>query len=73
MFTDSSLYMYFALYWYSTDMNSSDSVTLVSFFFFFCPFRVSPSAYRSSQDGGQIRAVAAGLHHSHGNAGSSTH
>ena len=30
-------------------------------------------AYRGSQARGQIRAVAAGLHHSHSNAGSKLH
>ena len=40
-------------------------------FCLFCLFRVAPAAYRSSQARGQIRAVAAGLHHSHSNSGSS--
>ena len=35
-----------------------------SFFFFFCLFRATPAAYRGSQFRGQIRATAAGLHHS---------
>ena len=34
------------------------------FFFFFGLFRASPSAYGGSQARSQIRAVAAGLHHS---------
>ena len=38
-----------------------------SFFFF---FRAVPMAYGGSQARAQIRAVAAGLHHSHSNAGS---
>ena len=37
----------------------------VSSFFFFLPFRVTPSAYGGSQARGQIRAAPAGLHHSH--------
>ena len=34
-------------------------------FVLFCLFRVSPMAYEISQAQGQIRASAAGLHHSH--------
>ena len=40
----------------------------LSFFFFFGLFRATPTAYGSTQ--GRIRATAAGLHHSHSNAGS---
>ena len=40
-------------------------------FFFF--FRTAPAAYGSSQARSQIGAVAAGLHHSHSNAGSKPH
>ena len=40
------------------------------FFFFFCLFRVTPSAYAGSQAMGQIRAAAVGLHHNHSNVGS---
>ena len=36
--------------------------------FFFSLFRAAPAAYGSSQARSQIRAVAAGLHHSHSNA-----
>ena len=39
----------------------------LSFVFF---FRATSVAYGGSQAGGQIRAVAAALHHSHRNAGS---
>ena len=35
-----------------------------------CLFSAAPVAYGSSQARGQIRAIAAGLHHSHGNVGS---
>ena len=42
------------------------------FFFFFFVFRAVPAAYGSSTERGQIRAVAASLHHSHSNA-RSTH
>ena len=41
--------------------------------FFFCLFAISraaPAAYGVSQARGPIAAVAAGLHHSHGNTGS---
>ena len=37
-------------------------------FFMCCLFRAAPVAYRSSQARGRIRAVAAGLHHSHSNS-----
>ena len=40
-------------------------VSTVGDFFFFCLFRATPTAYRSSQAGGLIGATAAGLHHSH--------
>ena len=39
-------------------------------FFVFCLFRTAPEAYGGSQARGQIGAVASGLRHSHGNAGS---
>ena len=44
---------------------------MLSFFFFL--FRVAPEAYGGSQASGQIGAAAAGLHHSHSNAGSKPH
>ena len=40
------------------------------FFFFFAFSRATPVAYGRSQARGRIGAVAAGLHHSHSNAGS---
>ena len=39
----------------------------------FCLSRAAPAAYGGSQARGRIRAVANGLCHSHGNAGSLTH
>ena len=36
-------------------------------------FRAALEAYGDSQAGGQIAATAAGLHHSHSNAGSKQH
>ena len=42
----------------------------LSFFFFFCLFRATLVTYGSSQARGRIGALAASLHHSHGNAGS---
>ena len=42
-------------------------------FFSFLSFRAAPTAYGVSQARGLIRAVAAGLHHSSGNAGPLTH
>ena len=41
--------------------------------FSFCLFRATPSMYGNSQARGQIRAAAAGLHHSHSNSGSRLH
>ena len=38
--------------------------------FFFLLFRAAPMAYGGSQAKGQIRAVAAGLHHRHSSSGS---
>ena len=38
--------------------------------FFFSFLRAAPAAYESSRAGGQIRAAAAGLHHSHSSVGS---
>ena len=40
-----------------------------TFFLFVC-FRAAPAACGSSQAKGQIRAVAAGLHHGYSNTGS---
>ena len=45
----------------------------IFYFFYFLLFGAVPTAYRSSQVGGQIRATAAGLCHSQGNTGSLTH
>ena len=42
-------------------------------FFVFCPLRAMPVAYGDSQARGLIRAVAAGLCQSHGNARSELH
>ena len=43
------------------------------FFLPFCLFRAAPVAYGGSQARGPVGAAAAGLHHSHSNAGSLTH
>ena len=43
------------------------------FFFSFGLFKATPMAYGDSQARGQIRAVVAGLHHSHSNSGSKPH
>ena len=40
---------------------------------FFCLFRATPAAYGGCQARGLIRAVTAGLRHSHSNAGSKPH
>ena len=50
------------------------NITQILFFsFFFLLFRAAPVAPGSSQARGLIGAAAAGLHHSHSNAGSLTH
>ena len=50
------------------------SKSLIFFFFgSFCLFRAAPTAHRGSQARGPIRAVAAGLRHSHSHAGSEPH
>ena len=43
------------------------------FIYLFSLFRAAPTAYGGSQDRGRSGAVAAGLHHSHSNAGSEPH
>ena len=45
-------------------------ITCYLFIYLFLLFRAKPTAYGSSQARGQIGAVAAGLHHSHSDAGS---
>ena len=53
-------------------LGHQETPTLHGFFcLFVLLFRAAPPAYGSSQARGQIRATAAGLHHSH--AGSLTH
>ena len=49
------------------------SKLLSSFFFVFCLFKAAPAAYGVSQARGPIGATAAGLCHSHSNAGSEPH
>ena len=53
--------------------NATAKVKTVNTFFFLDLFRATPKAYGSSQAMGQIGAVAAGLCHSHSNAGSEPH
>ena len=52
--------------------SGKEEIPMVHIFFFFpfvcLLFRVVPEAYGGSQTRGQIRAVAAGLRHSHSNA-----
>ena len=48
----------------------------ILFYFIFCLIAIcwaAPMAYGGSQARGQIKAVAAGLHHSHSNVGSEPH
>ena len=44
-----------------------------SFFFFFCLFMADPVAYGGSQARGPIRAIVAGLRHSHSHTASELH
>ena len=46
------------------------SICLPTYLSIYLFFRTEPMAYGSSQARGRIRAVATGLHHSHGNMGS---
>ena len=46
---------------------------VVSLTAFFCFLRATLSAYGNYQAGGQIRAIPAGLCHSHSNVGSEPH
>ena len=45
-------------------------VRIIVISLFFLSFVFAPEAYGGTQAGSQIRAVAAGLHHSHSNVGS---
>ena len=67
-FSHSGSYRFvYGFLWYAKDFK-------VFFLFVFCfLFRVTPVAYGSSQAGGQIGAMAAGLHHSHSSSGSKPH
>ena len=44
----------------------------IYFYFYFLLFRATPMAYGGSQARGQIGATAAGVYHSHSNAGSTS-
>ena len=48
-------------------------IKITFIFIYFLLFRATPVAYGSSQARHAIGAAAAGLHHSHSNAGSLTH
>ena len=56
-----------------TVFKGGDLIKLLRDFFFFAFFRAMPSTHGSFQARGRIRAAAAGLHHSHSNAGSELH
>ena len=47
-----------------------DQMLKILFLFVFCLFKATPVAYGGSQARGPMGAVAAGLQHSHTNAGS---
>ena len=51
--------------------NATDLLlTIIIIIIIICLLRAAPAAYGGSQARGSIGAVAAGLHHSHGNVGS---
>ena len=50
-----------------------EQLILLKFFFFPFLFKATPAVYGSSQARDQIRAGAAGLHHSHSKAKSKPH
>ena len=56
-----------------SDPNHGGWFLFFVFWFLFFLFRAAPTAYGSSQARGQIRATAAGLHHSHSNVRSKPH
>ena len=60
-------------YLLSAREKSSVTIFVIPFFFFFLLFLATLEAYGGVQGGGQIRDVAAGLCHSHSNAGSKLH
>ena len=51
------------------DFPETEGAHSLAFIFYFLLFRAAPAAYGDSQARGPIGAVAAGLCHSHGNAG----
>ena len=54
-------------------LSSYLSISLHIYFCCCCLFRATPIPYGGSQARGPIRAIAAGLHHSHSNVGSEPH
>ena len=46
---------------------------LFIYLFIYFPFRATPAAHGCTRARSRVRAAAAGLHHSHGNAGSEPH
>ena len=50
--------------------HGNDFLFFLFFLFLFCLFRAAPATYGGSQARGPIRAIAAGLHHSHSHVGS---
>ena len=58
---------------YKSFIHWSGSINKTTDFFFLYCFWAIPAAYGGSQARGQIRAVAAGLYHSHSNARSKLH
>ena len=67
----------FYLNWVDQEVSSSPNPFFfdTDFFiiYFILLFRGTPATYGSSEARGEIRAVAASLHHSHSNAGSKPH
>ena len=72
-----SFYVTFMVFLFPMFCNFIKLIFITVFHFFFVRsfllFRAALTAYGGSQARGQIRAVAAGLHHSHSNSGSKPH
>ena len=66
-------YCYFSYRSHPQHWLSTPTFYLFLFLFYYFIFRATPIVYGSSQARVQIRATAAGLRHSHSNAGSQLH
>ena len=58
---------------HAVDMGVGESTVVSRTFFFFLFIKAAPASHGNSPARGGIRVAAAGLHHSHSNAGSKPH